>query len=501
MSEAENPSNLMQMASVPGLDLVGGYQLVLDVDTNTLNERGRNNAVDETIRILRARLDGIGIIEFGVTKISEQSIEARVPVSADTAMIRTLLTHNGRLSFRLFKSGDEVQRLRERIDGALAPPVVDSTGQVINVRPFSDRLASLIIDEGIADIVVEDDALADVRSMLADTSVQKSIRAFNRANPPAAKFVWSPVPVERNGKLYHPLYVVNRDPDLVASPLETAQVGEASDMTADRAPFAVRVLLNDAGREDLTTISSANVGKRLATTLNDEILMTLPIQGRISDGRTEIPGGSTIAEARILATALSSGELPAKVTLASSEAVPARLQGSDTSPWNGLRSGLIALLLLAMVFIIAYKGTGLVAVLAIFFQLLMTGMFLRLCIISGITPLLTLSSLVSIALSLLVFAGLHIYLFERLRDALVDEGNPRNACIAALEQIKPAQFGTYGVLIVLSIVFIIVGTGPLLDGALTLLSGAAAGLVTVHFFTRTVLTIAVEHWNLTKMSI
>ncbi len=500
--EPEERLTLVRRASVPGLDITGGTQFQLSTDTSRLNERGRENALDQTLRILRERLDGIGIIEFDIRRTEGQSIEITVPISADTVMIRRLLTHNGRLTFRLFKDGPEVQRLRERIDAALSQLTQGySLGQASTGRPFSDRLASLTIDEGIADIVVEEQSYPVVRAMLADTTVQMAIQAFNRANPPAAMFVWAPEPVERNGRRYYPLYVVNRDPDLVGSPLEAAQVSEASQVTADIAPFAVRIQLNDSGREDLTNISSANVGKRLATGLNNRILMTLPIQGRISDGRTEIPGGESIEEARILATALESGMLPLDVTITSNEAVLPMLEGGLDAARHGGQSGLMALLLLMIFFVILYKGSGAVAAFGVAFHLLMTAAILRLFIIAGITPLVTLSSLVSIVLSLVIFAGMHIFLFERIREELQEQNSPRNAITQSFEFMTKILFRTYGILILLSILFIIMGKGPLLDAALTLLAGTAAGLITIQFSTRTLLTTAVDSWNLTKLSI
>jgi len=500
--EPEERSTLVRRASIPGLDITGGTQFQLSTDTSRLNERGRENALDQTLRILRERLDGIGIIEFDIRRTGEQSIEITVPISADTVMIRRLITHNGKLTFRLFKDGPEVQRLRERIDSALSQTTqVYPTEQASTGRPFSDRLASLTIDEGIADIVVEEQSYSTVRAILADTTVLKAVQAFNRANPPAAMFVWAPEPVERNGRRYYPLYVVNRDPDLVGSPLEAAQVSEASQVTADIAPFAVRIQLNDSGREDLTNISSANVGKRLATGLNNRILMTLPIQGRISDGRTEIPGGETIEEARTLATALESGMLPLDLKITRTEAVLPMLEGGLDAARHGGQSGLIALLVTMTFFIVLYRGSGAVAAFGVVFHLLMTAAILRLCIIAGVTPLVTLSSVVSIVLALVIFAGMHIFLFERIREELQEQNTPRNAITEAFQFMTRILFRTYGILILLSVLFIIMGKGPLLDAALTLLAGMVAGLITIQLFTRTLLTTAVDHWNLTKLSI
>lgn len=498
----DDRASMMQRAIVPGIDLMGGYRLHLTADTSNLNDRGRENTLNQLTDILRARLNGVGIIEPVVRRAGNQSIMVEVPASADTVSILRLLRHTGRLTFRLFKEGTEVQELRQRIDTALVKrAAADSiAGRPPSTVLFSEMLSSLIIDDGIADIVVEDRMVPAVRALLADSTVQEVIQAFNRANPPAGTFVWASKSADRSGRLFYPLYFVNQEPDVIGNPLTSAQVSDASPATADHGPYAVRVSLNDDGREDLTNVSSANIGKRLAIGLNEQTLTILMIQGRIPDGRAEIPGGKTLIEAQNLAVALQTGMLPLPISATVSEPIPPTVEGGTETVETGIMVGVVALLLVSILLILVYRVGGGVAILGLLFHFIMTGAILRLWIIAGITPLLTLSGVVGLILALILMIGTHILLFERIREELADQIAPRAAVVNAYDSVKPILIWIHGVILLLSLIFFVMGTGPVLDGALSLFSGVAASLLTVLLMTQTILKTATTEWNLSRLN-
>lgn len=498
----EDRAFLMQRATIPGLDLKGGYRLQLEVDVSKLTERGGEGALIQVADIIRERLKGIGVIESVVRQTGPETIEVMAPVSADTTQLKKLLSHPGRLTFSLFKDGAVVQDIRRRIDAALAArAAADSMAAPSSATPFSDLLASLNIVDDIADIVVEESRIPAVRALLSDTTVTRVLQSFNRANPPAGGFVLSTDPVERSGSTFYPLYFINRDPDLIGNPIASTQVSEASQVTEEYAPYAVRILLNDEGREDLTNLSSANTGKRLAVGLGEDIVMTLTIQGRISDGRTEIPGGKTIFEGRILATALETGILPVSVTVTESIPIPPLIIGGTATADAAAQAGVIALFLAGALLIILYRACGAVASLGILFQLLITVTILRLWNTTGITPLLTLSGAAGLALGIILMLGGHILFFERLREELAAEAAPKNAIVSAITYVRPLLVWIHAVILILTVVFIALGSGPVLDGALLCFSSVAASLITFTLMTETILFTLTTAWNVNRLSV
>ena len=248
---------LYSQSTVPGIDLSGGSRLAASLDVSRFTERGMERAVGSMLETWRSRLNAVGISEPAITAREDDSFDIVVPFSADTGLVGRMIQESGAITLHLFKDGAEVQALRQRIDDTVRErALAESAG-------LSSFLSSITVEDGIADIVVRENNLEAVRAMLADSTVLASIRAFNLANPPAGAFAWATEPVERGGDLYYPLYFINQDVDLNAQPLASAVVDDAS-VTAGRGAYAVRLFLEDAGRESLANLSSANAGNRVA---------------------------------------------------------------------------------------------------------------------------------------------------------------------------------------------------------------------------------------------
>lgn len=451
------------------------------------------------MQIWRTRLLDFGILESDIRSVGDGTFQIRVPISADTNLIQRMLQQSGRVTLHLFKDGAEVQALRQRIDTALEQrAAADTTG-----RPFdgglSRWLASLSLDGEISDIVVKEENLTAVRTLLADSTVKRAIRAYNLANPPAGAFTWASEPVERDGQLFYPLYFINQDIDLNAQPLEDAQVDEASEVTAFRGAYAVRMILQEDGREGLANLSEANTGSRLAVKMDDEVHITFTIQGRIPDGRVEAPGGQTVDEARALSALLTTDILPVDVVVSDTKAIVA--VNGDSSVQSGLTATAATILILGLFLIIAYRASGAVAAVGFLFHLIMTGAILRLWIFAGITPLLSQASLVAVLLSLLVSTFVHIWYFERLKSTITEESAVRQAVSVSFENVHPAILWLHVLLLMISIGFVVIGIEALANFGLAMFAGIGGSLLTFLLWTRTLLSAAVENWHLKKLSI
>ncbi len=356
------------------------------------------------------------------------------------------------------------------------------------------------MEDGIGDIAVKEDNLEAVKAMLADSTVQASIRAFNLANPPAGSFAWASEPVVRGGSVYHPLYFINQDVDLNAQPLASAVVSDAS-VTADRGAYAVRLFLRDEGRESLANLSSANTGNRLAIKMNGQVYVTLNIQGRIPDGRIEIPGGDTLEEARALAAILESESQPVAVTLPDQAAVYAPSQLGEGVMDSAFGAVVISIGLLGVLFVIRYRAGGLLFIAGIPHFLIMTGAVLRLWNIAGIAPYFTLAGAVGFLASVLVYTAVHIWIFEYLRAESGTENSVRQDVIASLSRIRPVLVWTHVMLLLVSVSLVVLGTGGVVNFGLALFSGASASLLTSTLWTNMLLSSLVADWQIRKLSV
>lgn len=505
---------LYGQSTVPGIDLVGGYRLAAAVDVSRYTERGRIRAVDGLVETWRRRLNAFGISEPAIIARENDTFDIVVPLSADTGLAGSMIRDSGEITLHLFKDGAEVQALRQRIDAAVlerasSASTADPDGPEGAARGgpessgppgLSALLASITVEEGIADIAVREDNVEAVRAMLADSTVRAGIRAFNLANPPAGAFAWASEPVERGGMLYHPLYFINQDVDLTVQPLASAVVSDAS-VTADRGAYAVRLFLEDEGRESLANLSSANAGNRLAIKMNGQVYATLNIQGRIPDGRIEIPGGDTLEEARALAAILESEAPPVAVTLLEQTA------GDSPSPHGpdvvdgAAGAAAISLGLLGVLLLVRYRAAGLVFLVGVLYHMILTGAVLRLWNIAGIAPYFTLAGTAGFLGAFLVFTTVHLWIFEYLRAESGAESSVRQGVMTTLEKCKPALVWVHAMLLLVSVSLVVVGTDGLVNFGLVLFSGAAGSLATCFLWTNMLLSSLVEDWQIRKLSV
>ena len=531
---------LYGQSTVPGIDLAGGYRLAADVDVSRFTERGRIRAVASLVETWRRRLNTFGISEPVVAAREEDTFDIVVPLSADTGLASRMIRESGEITLHLFKDGAEVQALRQRIDDAVlerdssasgGPPGplgpgaggqgVDSqsaggpsdpggagdpetAGQdrSESVPPggLSALLARITVEEGIGDIAVREDNVEAVRAILADSTVQAAIRAFNLANPPAGAFAWASEPVERGGSLYYPLYFINQDIDLNVQPLASAVVSDAS-VTANRGAYAVRLFLEDEGRESLANLSSANAGNRLAIKMNGQVYVTLNIQGRIPDGRIEIPGGDTLDEARALAAILESEAPPLAVTLPDHAAEDSPSPYSEDVVDRLAGAAVIGLGLLGALLLIRYRAAGVVFLVGILYHLIMTGAVLRLWNIAGIAPYFTLAGAAGFLGAFLVFTTVHLWMFEFLRAESGAESSVRQGVMTALEKCRPVLVWVHVMLLLVSVSLVVVGTDGLVNFGLVLFSGAAGSLLTAFLWTNMLLSSLVADWQIRKLSV
>ena len=542
---------LYSQSTVPGIDLAGGYRLAAGVDVSRYTERGRIRAVDSLVETWRRRLNAFGISESVVTARAEDTFDIVVPLSADTGLAGRMVRETGEITLHLFKDGAEVQALRQRIDDAVlesaspesggrdgadgadggdgaesdgqgaesggrdgaesaGPGVSESAGQGApesggrdgpgGSGGLSALLASITVEDGIRDIAVREDNVEAVRAMLADSTVRAAIRAFNLANPPAGAFAWASEPVERGGSIYYPLYFINQDIDLNVQPLASAVVSDAS-VTAGRGAYAVRLFLEDEGRESLANLSSANAGNRLAIKMNGQVYVTLNIQGRIPDGRIEIPGGDTLEEARALAVILESESPPVAVTLLDQAAMDSPSPYGEDVVNGALAAAAISLGLLGALVLIRYRASGVVFLVGILYHLIVTGAVLRLWNIAGIAPYFTLAGAAGFLGAFLVFTTVHLWMFEYLRAESGAESSVRQGVMTALEKCRPVLVWVHVMLLLVSVSLIAVGTDGLVNFGLVLFSGAAGSLLTSFLWTNMLLSSLVADWQIRKLSV
>ena len=152
------------------------------------------------------------------------------------------------------------------------------------------------------------------------------------------------------------------------------------------------------------------------------------VSGPITDGRVQITGGFTQAQARTLANQLSFGSLPLTFTVQSEQQISATLGTEQLR--NGLIAGLVGFLLIIVYLLWQYRGLAVVAVASLIVAAVTT--YLVIALLSwSMGYRLSLAGVAGLIISIGITMDSFIIYFERVRDevrhgrtlvAAVDEG-------------------------------------------------------------------------------
>jgi len=248
------------------------------------------------------------------------------------------------------------------------------------------------------------------------------------------------------------------------------------------------------GAKMFDRITAANVKKRLAIILDDNVYSAPVIQERISGGRAQITGAFTLEEARDLAIVLRAGALPAPVKILENRSVGPSL-GRDLID-KGLHSIIIGGILVVLFMVIYYKVSGAIADFALILNLI-----LIMGALAGVRATLTLPGIAGIILTIGMAVDANILIFERIREELRLGKTPRAAIEGGYSKAFLTIMDANITTLIAAVVLFQFGTGPVKGFAVTLSIGIVASLFTALFVTRVVFDLLLAKRVLKQVSI
>jgi preprotein translocase subunit SecD len=240
---------------------------------------------------------------------------------------------------------------------------------------------------------------------------------------------------------------------------------------------SVELILNNQGARLFEQITAANVKRRLAIILDNNVYSAPVIQERISGGRASITGSFDIKEARDLSIVLRAGALPAPVEIVEERTVGPSL-GRD-SIHQGVMSFAIGGLLVVVFVIAYYKGAGLVTVVALVFNVLF-----MLAVLAGFQAVLTLPGIAGIVLTVGMAVDANVLINERIREELRAGRAIRSAIEAGYQNALPAILDSNITTFLSGVILFQFGTGPIKGFAVTLCVGILTTVITAVYLTR-----------------
>lgn len=269
------------------------------------------------------------------------------------------------------------------------------------------------------------------------------------------------------------------------------QAGAAASQQASQPGYIVKMSFNASGTAvwgEVTTRSFPTQA-RIAILLDGTVVSAPAVQSAITDGQTEISGSFTAEEASRLGTILESGALPVDLQFSQTEVVGPTL-GQDALQ-QGVFAALIGLAIVAVYFVIYYRGLGLVnwIALLVFFVLYMG----VLAVMSRAGQFaLSLPGLAGIVLSIGMAADTSVLIFERFAEEVEMGRTYRSAAKNGARHAILTSLDADAVSFASAVPLFMFAIGPVKGFALTLMIGLVCDLVAAFLFTIPALKILAE---------
>lgn len=454
-----------------GLDLKGGAQLLLEVDTTTMFQEKAAQLYDETRSALIDR--DKGVIRFSNLRNADGVVSLVVREDADVSRAKGRLKSalgntvdiesSGRtitLSYSEKQKNEmtqdalarSIEIVRRRIDalGTKEPSIQSQGGKYILIQ-----LPGVDNPEHIKGLIGQ---TAKMTFHLVNENISAEQIASGRA-PSGTQFL----PMMDAPNQLVPVY---SRVEVSGESLKDSQ----ADFDQNNMPV-VTTAFDATGARKFAKLTTEHVNERFAIVLDGRVLSAPTIREPIPGGRGQISGGFTLQGAKDLAVLLRSGALPAPLQVIEERTVGAGL-GADAIEAGRVGSA-VGVLFVILFMLIAYRSFGLIADIVLMVNL---AMIIGISAFLGAT--LTLPGIAGIVLTLGMAVDANILPFERIRDE-IREGVPslRAVELGFHRSTKTVMDGNLTNLIC-SLILFQFGAGPIRGFAVTLSIGVITTLFT-----------------------
>jgi preprotein translocase subunit SecD len=486
-----------------GLDLQGGMHLILEVEAEkaveSYVERVKNNLKEDLKergipagKVEREKQDQIILEVSGEKTKWEKVLNERYSIMQELSsseigggIWRISLVLDSKQADHIRKNAIDqaLETIRNRIDqfGVSEPEItLQGTDRILIQLPGvkdPQRAKSLIGRTALLEFKLLDEE-GDLEAALKGNIPEGDIILYQRAVDP------------KTGGVKKIPYLLKERTLMTGEVLKDARVALDSQF---HEPY-IALEFDDIGAKLFEQITGANVKKRLAIILDDNVYSAPVIQEKIAGGRAQITGRFTTDEANELAIVLRAGALPAPVKIIEERIVGPSL-GQD-SIRMGILSVLISAGLVVCFMIFYYRVSGVIADIA-----LVLNTVLVLAVLALLRATLTLPGIAGLVLSIGMAVDANILIHERIKEELRWGKTIR----AAIDQGYHRAFTTIidsNLTTVIAALFLYqFGTGPVKGFAVTLFWGILANIFTAVFVTRWLFDYLTLQLRVKKLSI
>lgn len=458
----------------------------------------RERAVGQAKKTIENRVDELGLREAAITTRDEDII-IEVPGENDKvfAEIEQIVAQTAKLEFKilddehdfigdLYKDDSSKYPLPEggSVQYESAPTGVNSSG----TQKYSQTHFIRIVYKNGETIA---DAIKRVKPWIATLPVpddhQLALGEFDDQDQNGVRKV-----------VGLRTYYMYRKADVAGEHITDAQVAVASDKP--QADYYVAISFSPTGGERFKQITGANIKKRFAILLDERVDSAPVIQTEIGNGHAQITLGSyanrqeQLKAAKKLELVLRAGALPAPIEQSNKQKIGASL-GGDTVK-QGLKGALLGAGLVLIFMVLYYRKAGVVADVAVLFNLL-----LQLAALALFGASITLPGIAGLALTIGMAVDANVLINERIREELREGRSPRAAVEAGYNKAFSSIVDGHVTTFIGGLLLLQYGTGPIKGFAVTLIIGIIASLFTAVVCTRLIFDWWVIGRRVRKLSV
>jgi SecD/SecF fusion protein len=461
-------------------------------------------AVDRSFEILRTRLDRFGTTQPNIQRLQGTGrIQMELPGVNNPERVRKLLQGVAQLRFWEVYEMPELSEALQAIDSLLvaeqqatlpaptrknparsqatqdkdlAEPLAQEAGiQSEDVSAMSPLFRLLKEEYGFVYAV---DNVAIINSILTRNDVKARL-------PNDLQWLWDVKPhTLQDGTEVVSLYPIKQRRGGHAA-LEGDVITDARQVFDDRGKPAVSMQMNSSGARAWKRVTANNIDRRIAITLDNHVYSAPVVNTEIPSGNSQITGNFTIEEAKDLANILNTGSLPAPVKIVEETIIGPTL--GKKAQAEGISSMILGLGLVILFMILYYAKGGLIANLALLFNVLFI-----LGVLAQLNAVLTLPGIAGIVLTIGMSIDANVLIFERIREELqagvlmkvaIDRGYQK--AYSSIIDSNVTTLLTGGILYVL-------GQGPVRGFATALMIGIVSSFFSAVFITRVIMSFVVS---------
>jgi preprotein translocase subunit SecD len=409
--------------------------------SNTYRAEVRENTLEQSIEVIRNRVDEFGVAEPSITSQGTDRVVVELPGIRDVERAKALIGQTARLEFR----------------------IVDE--ETISQRELINLIAQAEEEHGLSFRV--GDRFSEY--------VQELNKVLAEALPEGRNISFERVVNEFGETMSRQPYLLHTEVGLSGEELQDAFVQSDPESRQYQVAFS----LTPRGASVFDRLTANNVNRRMAIVLDNVVVSAPNIQTRISGGSGVITLGrgnmqAQLREASDLAIVLRAGALPAQLEFMEQRVVGPSL-GADSIRAGSLAALVGALFVLAFI-AFYYRVSGLIACL-----LLVINITFVLAILVGLEATLTLPGIAGIALTIGIAVDSNVIIFERIREEIAAGKSLGGAVEAGFQKAFSALFDANITTGLAAIVLFLFGTGPIKGFAVTLMIGIVTTLFTALF--------------------